>query len=104
MDFLNNLPFIKDIDFEALSIKINEIDFEGQKKSEKLHKWIIRFCLVIAIIVSYYTQRLSNGTYILIVGTIIAMILTTPSWGIFNQNKLNWKEHKAENKIDNLKA
>ena len=73
-------------------------------ESTKLHKWIIRFFLVIAIIVSYYTQRLSNGTYIIIIGTILAIILTTPSWGIFNQNKLNWKEHKPENKVDSSKA
>ena len=44
------------------------------------------------------------SNYIIIIGTILAMILTTPSWGIFNQNKLNWKEHKPENKVDSLKA
>jgi len=103
MEFLSNLPIIKDIDFELISIKLNEIDFEGQKRSEKMHKWIIRFFLVVAIIVSFITQRISNGTYIIILGTVLAMIITAPSWGMFNQNNLKWKPHKPDNKIDNPK-
>lgn len=103
MDFITNLPILRDIDIEGLFIRMNEIDFEGQRLSDRLHKVIIRIFLVLAIIISYTTQKLSNGTITLLVGTLISIVICVPSWSYFNRNHIKFQEHKPENKLDEFK-
>ena len=40
---------------------MNEIDFEGQRRSEIIYKVILTVCLVVSILVSFVTQRLKDG-------------------------------------------
>ncbi len=103
MDYITNLPILRDIDIEGFFIRMNEIDFEGQRLSDKLYKVIIRIFLVLAIIISYTTQRLSNGTITLLVGTFIAILICVPSWPYFNRNHIKFQAHKPENKFDEFK-
>lgn len=103
MDFITNLPILRDLDIEGFLIRMNEIDFEGQRLSDKLYKVIIRIFLVLAIIISYTTQRLSNGTITLLVGTLLAILICVPSWPYFNRNHLKFQPHKQENKFDEFK-
>tara|TARA_B110000914_G_C15110348_1_gene285845 strand:- start:132 stop:464 length:333 start_codon:yes stop_codon:yes gene_type:complete len=90
MDFFWKLPIIKDIDTEQFLINTNEIDFEGQKYCEDLYKKIIIFSVILAMIVSFSTQYLSHGIYIISAGTALAMIVCVPAWGIYKRNPLKW--------------
>lgn len=98
MDYISNLPIIKNIDLEAFSIKINEIDFIGQEKCESLYKNILRISLILAIICSFYTQQMKHGMFIIIAGFLISVILCLPAWSCFKKNPLKWQEFKEENK------
>mmetsp|Transcript_10180 Transcript_10180/g.10507 ORF Transcript_10180/g.10507 Transcript_10180/m.10507 type:complete len:114 (+) Transcript_10180:1-342(+) len=100
MDFFWNLPIIRDIDVEALMIRLNEIDFEGQKKCETLYKQIVIFFLVIAIAVSFYTQVMSHGVYIIMLGTLVACLVCVPAWGCFSKHPLQWLQHEKATKKD----
>ena len=90
MEFFYNLPIIKDLDLEAFGIRMNEMDFEGQNLSETVYKYVIGFSLAVAICISFYTKCMSNGVYIIILGTILATIATVPSWPCYNKNPLKW--------------
>ena len=90
MEYIYNLPIIRDIDLEALGIRMNEMDFEGQTLSETIYRYIIGFSLFVSLIVSFYTKVMSNGVYIIILGTLIATIASVPSWPCYNKNPINW--------------
>lgn len=100
MDFIYKLPIIRNIDFEAFSIRMNEIDFEGQKTCEYLYKLIIRIFLVAAVCFSFYTQQMRHGVYLIILGTFFAVFVCAPSWPWFNKHPLKWLPHVKENKTE----
>ena len=101
MDLLNRC-----FDTEKFYIRMNEMvkkyikyqDFEGQKLAEKLYKIILILSLIIAMGVSYSTQHLCHGVYIMIGGLVSSIILCIPSWPMYNRNHLNWLKHKVEKK------
>ena len=91
------IPFVKDLDFEKIMININEIDFEGQKLSDFYYHWIINIFTIIAMIVSFYYQKLSYGVFICIVGILLAFIVCIPPWPMYNRNNINWLSHNKKN-------
>ena len=93
MDFLK-----KFFDFEKFWIRMNEMDFEGQKLAEKLYKIILVVFTIIAMIVSYFTQRLCHGVYILSSGLILCLVLCLPSWPMYNKNQLKWLKYTPPEK------
>ncbi len=42
------------------------------------------------MIVSYLTQHLCHGVYIMIVGLILSLVLCIPSWPYLNKHQLKW--------------
>ena len=48
--------------------------------------------------VSYSTQHLCHGVYIMVGGLVLTLILCIPSWPLYNRNQLNWLKHKIEKK------
>lgn len=99
MKYLENIPIIGGIDFQKYYIRMNEMDFEGQKQSEKDYKRIILLFLIIGSILGYATQSMSKGVYTILLGTLIAIIITIPSWPRYNRNHLKWLPHNPENKV-----
>ena len=83
----------KFIDTEKLTIRMNEMDFEGQKLAEKLYRIILVVSTIIAILVSYTTQKLCHGVYILTGGFIFTCILCVPSWPMYNKHQLKWLKY-----------
>ena len=93
MDFLNNF-----FDFEKFWIRMNEMDFEGQALAEKLYRIILVIFTIIAMAVSYMTQQLSNGIYILCGGLIFTLLVCLPSWPIYNRQQLKWLKSNERKK------
>lgn len=85
----------KYFDIEKFNIRMNEIDFEGQKLSQKLFRIILTTALIIAMIVSYLYQKLKYGTFILTGGFVLSLILCLPSWPIYNKHHLKWLSHET---------
>ena len=48
--------------------------------------------------VSYSTQHLCHGVYIMVGGLVLTLILCIPSWPMYNRNQLKWLKHKIEKK------
>ena len=95
MDFLN-----KFIDFEKFWIRMNEMDFEGQALEEKLYRILLVIFTIIAMIVTYMTQQLSHGVYILCGGLIVTLLICLPSWPMYNRQQLKWLKPKEKSKED----
>ena len=75
---------------------MNEMDFEGQVLAEKLYLIILVFFTIIAIRVSYFTQRLCHGVYILCFALILYRCL--PSWPMYNRHQFKWIKYVPEEK------
>ena len=95
MDFLNSF-----FDFEKFWIRMNEMDFEGQSLAEKLYRILLVIFTIIAMIVSYMTQQLSHGVYILCCGLILTLLVCLPSWPMYNRQQLKWLKSKERAKED----
>ena len=95
MDFLNSF-----FDFEKFWIRMNEMDFEGQSLAEKLYRILLVIFTIIAMIVSYMTQQLSHGVYILCGGLIVTLLICLPSWPMYNRQQLKWLKSKERAKED----
>ena len=95
MDFLNSF-----FDFEKFWIRMNEMDFEGQSLAEKLYRILLVIFTIIAMIVSYITQQLSHGVYILCGGLILTLLVCLPSWPMYNRQQLKWLKSKERAKED----
>ncbi len=95
MDFLNSF-----FDFEKFWIRMNEMDFEGQSLAEKLYRILLVIFTIIAMIVSYMTQQLSHGVYILCGGLILTLLVCLPSWPMYNRQQLKWLKSKERAKED----
>ena len=95
MDFLNRF-----FDFEKFWIRMNEMDFEGQSLAEKLYRILLVILTIIAMIISYMTQQLSHGVYILCGGLILTLLVCLPSWPMYNRQQLKWLKSKERAKED----
>ncbi len=80
---LKYIPILNKIDFETLYIRMNEVvkevfnrqDFEGQKQAEKNYKIILVIFMIISMVISYATQTLSHGVFIMLAGLAVSMIV-----------------------------
>ena len=93
------MEFIKKfIDIERFWIIMNEMDFEGQILAEKLYRIILVVFTIIAMIVSYSTQKLCHGVYILSFGLLLTLLLCLPSWPMYNKHQLKWLKYVPQEK------
>ena len=88
----------KYIDVEKHWIRMNEMDFEGQILSERIYRIILVVFTIIAMIVSYSTQKLCHGVYILCFGFILTLLLCLPSWPMYNKHQLKWLKYVPQEK------
>lgn len=98
MEYLNKI-----FDWEKFSIRMNEMDYEGQKLAEKIYKIILAVALVFSIIVSYSTQKLKHGVYILVIGLALSLLLCLPSWPFYNRHHPKWVPYKKQDETDKKK-
>ena len=96
LDFLS-----KFFDTQKFYISMNEIDFEGQRKSEIYYKVILTVCCVISIIVSYITQKLQDGVFIMIGGLILSILICVPAWPMYKRHQFKWLKHVDDEKKKN---
>ena len=93
MDYLK-----KFFDFEKFWIRMNEMDFEGQILSERIYRIILVTFTIIAMIVSYMTQKLCHGVYILLFGLFLSLLICLPSWPMYNRHQLKWLKYVPQDK------
>lgn len=80
---------------------MNEIDFEGQRRSEIIYKVILTVCFVVSILVSFVTQRLKDGVFIMAGGLILSVLLCVPAWPMYKSHQYKWLKHEENEKKNN---
>ena len=68
-----------------------------------MYRIILTVCTILAMIVSYLTQHLCHGVYIMLVGFISSLILCVPSWPYLNRHQLKWLNYVPQNTNDKKK-
>ena len=92
------IPYVRDIDFEDLFIRSNEIDFKGQKKCENYYWYIIFFSLFLGLIIGMCQQRMVYGVITIAVGTVVGLIVCVPAWPMYKKNPKAFLEHHEKHK------
>lgn len=100
---MEHIPFLNRIDFEGIYMRLNEMDFDGQKRAEKHFKVIIVIFTIIGTIIALTTQQMRHGVWAILAGMVVSSLITIPSWPCYNKMGLKWHKHVAENKVDKLK-
>ncbi|XP_074661837.1 signal peptidase complex subunit 1-like [Tubulanus polymorphus] len=94
MDFI--MPYVPD----AIRKLPTHMDFEGQKKAEKIFQTIIILFAVVGFVWGYICQQFSQTVYILGAGFALSCLLTLPPWPMYRVKPLTWqkpREIKEEN-------
>ncbi|GFU48808.1 signal peptidase complex subunit 1 [Nephila pilipes] len=79
------------------------MDFDGQRKAERIFQTIILIFAGIGLVVGYIFQQFSFTVYILGVGFLLSCILTLPPWPMYRQKSLQWQKPR-EDTADSSKA
>ncbi|CRH03816.1 microsomal signal peptidase protein, putative [Plasmodium relictum] len=82
-------------------LKRNQMDFIGQKLAFLIKNIIFSVSTILAISVGYYYQNLALSAYIILAGTLIAIILILPTWPMYNRNNIEWT--KDEDSLERKK-
>ncbi|XP_064642510.1 signal peptidase complex subunit 1-like [Lineus longissimus] len=72
------------------------MDFEGQKKAERLFQFIIVLFAVVGLVWGYMCQQFSQTVYILGAGFLLSCLLTLPPWPMYRVNPIQWQKPREE--------
>ncbi|CAI2385604.1 unnamed protein product [Moneuplotes crassus] len=78
--------------------KIDEIDFEGQKKVDFLFRTILITATVIAAIIGYVLQDMTIATYIVLGAAGIAFLVTGFAWSPYKSHQLKFLDPISDDK------
>ncbi|RWS29628.1 signal peptidase complex subunit 1-like protein [Leptotrombidium deliense] len=72
------------------------LDFDGQRKAEKVFQIIIAVFAAIGLISGYAVEMFSVTVYTLAAGFTLASLLTLPPWPMYRRKPLNWQKPAEE--------
>lgn len=72
------------------------MDYKGQKRADQLYQLIMLIFCIFALLLGHIQQSFNVLFYTWLVGAIVTLIATTPSWPWFNQNPLRWQPLKKK--------
>jgi len=67
------------------------MDFDGQRRAERIFQVIIALFAVVGFVWGYICQHFSQTVYILLAGFILSCILTLPPWPMYRKKPLKWQ-------------
>ncbi|XP_071454728.1 signal peptidase complex subunit 1 [Hetaerina americana] len=73
------------------------MDYDGQRRAEKLSRIIISLFGVVGLVWGYIIQQFSQTVYILAAGFVLACMVTIPPWPMYRQKPLQWQKPRPEN-------
>uniref|UniRef100_A0A914KN88 Signal peptidase complex subunit 1 n=3 Tax=Meloidogyne TaxID=189290 RepID=A0A914KN88_MELIC len=76
------------------------IDYEGQRKSERIFQVILVVHGVLGFIAGYMVQQLSVTIYTVGIGFAISCLVVLPPWPFYRRNPLNWQPNPQKD-VDN---
>ncbi|XP_047138418.1 signal peptidase complex subunit 1 [Hydra vulgaris] len=109
-DLLFSLPFIQRVYDYGASFETH-MDYEGQKKAERVYQVILTIFGVVGFLWGFYIQQLSATVYIVLTGFALSCLIVLPPWPFFRKNPLQWqpvvngsKQTKTQKKNDSKKV
>jgi len=73
------------------------MDYEGQRKAEKIYQIIITLFGVVGFLWGFYIQKLSATVYIVLGGFALSCLIVLPPWPIFRTKPLQWQPATVKN-------
>ncbi|XP_067140001.1 signal peptidase complex subunit 1 [Centruroides vittatus] len=73
------------------------MDFDGQRRAERIFQTIIILFAVVGLIWGYICQQFSQTVYILGAGFLLSCLLTLPPWPMYRLKPLSWQKPRDEN-------
>ncbi|KAJ8320856.1 hypothetical protein KUTeg_002443 [Tegillarca granosa] len=92
-----NMEYLEKFVPESIKKLPVHMDFEGQKKAERLFQIIIGLFGVVGFVWGYICQQFSQTMYILIAGFVLSCLLTLPPWPMYRRKPLQWQKSREEN-------
>lgn len=78
MDFFKSIP--------------THMDFEGQRKAERIFQVIILAFAIVGFVAGYAVQQFSWTVYAIILGFLLSCAIVLPPWPCFRRNPLPWQK------------
>ena len=72
------------------------MDFDGQRRAERIFQTIILVFASAGLVIGYIFQQFSYTVYTLGAGFILSCILTLPPWPMYRRKPLNWQKPREE--------
>ncbi|KAF8786559.1 signal peptidase complex subunit 1-like [Argiope bruennichi] len=79
------------------------MDFDGQRKAERIFQTIILIFAGVGLVVGYIFQQFSFTVYILGIGFLLSCILTLPPWPMYRQKPLHWQKPREDTDVAKAK-
>lgn len=86
---------------EVIAEKINTfiefpIDFEGQKKVDRLVFFLVYLAIPISVIVGFVTQNIINLLFAFAATILVTLVVALPSWPHYKKNPVKWLQVKYD--------
>nr|AAY66916.1 microsomal signal peptidase 12 kDa subunit-like [Ixodes scapularis] len=78
------IPFLKSLP--------THMDFEGQKRAEKIFQTVIVIFAVLGLAWGYAVQQFSYTVLTLGAGFVLSCLLTLPPWPVYRRHPLPWQK------------
>ncbi|XP_057303938.1 signal peptidase complex subunit 1-like [Hydractinia symbiolongicarpus] len=92
---LLGLPFIKG-PYDYISSIETHMDYEGQRKAERIYQVIITLFGIVGFIWGFTIQQLSATVYIVLGGFALSCLIVLPPWPFFRRDPLPWQPIEKE--------
>lgn len=82
----------------------SHMDFEGQRKAERIFQVLIVVHGIVGFIVGYVFQQFSLTVFILGFGFALSCLIILPPWPYFRRNNLPWQKPLASSSSPSSKS
>ena len=70
--------------------KVDEMDFEGQRLSERIYFYVLLAVTLVAFVVGYTLADMKLATYIVLAATAVIMVVVGIAWPCFNRHPIKF--------------
>lgn len=72
------------------------IDFEGQKKVDKIVKYSVYLAIPVSVVAGFITDNIVSALIAFAACILLTLVVVLPAWPSFNQNPSTWLKVKYD--------